>query len=196
MIARLVSLLALALLPSGCGPGSGSDAIRVERNPTPAQAYRLNFRFHDAPGPLTKVRAVAYYRVENAECVKALPLSGAVLPPDHQLDLPLTILDRNRYEAVFHRNALRDADYFGLGLCRWKLQNVAIHFSSPSTDFVASLSNPQDGWDKIDPVQRYFLHRDYFAKPEPMTMVFGEQAGFYLASQGEQFRIEISADPL
>jgi hypothetical protein len=195
MIRRLASIMA-ALLLSGCGQGGQSSPVKVELKPDPVQAYRLNFGFHDLPGPLSKVRAIAFYQVENYDCVKPRPFSGAVLRPDHAIDLPLKPLGDNGYEAAFHRDALRDADYFGLGLCRWKLQNVAIYFSSPATDFTASLSSPSGNGDRFEPVQSYFLHRDYFSKPEPMTIVFGEKAGFYLPDQGRQFRIEIAAEPV
>ncbi|MCZ8324698.1 MAG: hypothetical protein O9283_05505 [Sphingomonadaceae bacterium] len=193
MIRQAVAALLSALLLSGCGRGANEP--QIERNPGAVDAYRLDFRFEDAPGPFSKVRAVAVYRVENEECVKALPFSGAVLPPEYKLDLSLKPLGQDRYEALFHRDALRDADYFGLGLCRWKLQHVAIFFSSPATAFTAALFNPQDPADRIEPIQSHFLHRDYFNKPQPITLVFGERAGFYPPDQGAQFRIAISAEP-
>ncbi|MFN5901506.1 MAG: hypothetical protein ACK439_00875 [Novosphingobium sp.] len=196
MIRQAAAALVSAFLLGGCKQGTEAIQPGIERNPAPAEAYRLDFRFENAPGPFSKVRATAFYRVTNEECVRAQPFSGAVLPPEYKLDLPLQALDGNRYEAVFHRDALRDADYFGLGLCRWKLQNVVIRFASPATDFTAALFNPQDPEDKIEPVQSYFLHRDYFTKPEPMTLVFGEKAGFYLPSMGDQFRIAIAAEPV
>jgi len=194
MIRHALAALISALLLSGCGRGAIEP--QIERNPAAADAQRLDFRFEDAPGPFSKVRAEAVYRVENETCVKARPFSGAVLPPEYKLDLSLKPLGENRYEALFHRDALRDADYFGLGLCRWKLQHVVIFFSSQATDFTAALFYPQDPEGKIEPVQSFFLHRDYFSKPEPMTLAFGEKAGFYPPGQGAQFRIAISAEPL
>lgn len=194
MIKRVMVGALLALLASGCD--STADAPErpdVKLTQNPVQSYRLDIGFQDAPGPLTKIRALAFYRADNIPCAKPQPLSGAVLAPEHELPLTLEKLDDNRYRAIFHRDALRDEDYFGIGVCKWQLQNIALYFSSPTTDFTAALPVPKADAARLE-VEEYFLNRDYAEKPEIMTVVFGEKAGFYRPEMGKQFKVTLAAE--
>lgn len=194
MVKRGIVSGLVALLASGCGEMSAAPApLDVKLAQKPTQTYRLDVAFKDAPGPIAKVRALALYRADNTPCARPQPLSGAVLAPEHRLLLPLEKIDGQRFRAVFHRDALMDEDYFGIGVCRWRLQNIAVHFSSPTTDFTAGLAGPAANVARIQ-TEQYFLNRDYAEKPEPMTIVYGEAAGFYRRTMGPQFQVRLSAE--
>jgi hypothetical protein len=179
---------------TGCAQSqSGSKSPNVQLNSAPKSAYMLDIQFTDIPQPAQQIEVFGFYRVENAECVKALPLSGAVLPPEHRLVLPLHKVADGRYRTEFYQDALRDENYFDLGICRWRLQNIAAYFSSPATRFTASLSNSQSRDETTFSATRYFLHRDYFEKPKVGTIVFGEDADFYRPGLSKQFQVRLSA---
>ena len=183
----------LALLICGCSNGSDANrAIDVKLTQKPEQAYTLDFEFDSAPGALENIRALAFYRADNSPCAKPLPTSGAVLPPEHNMWLKLKKTDVARYQAMFHRDALIDEDYFGIGMCRWRLQNIAVYFSSPTTDFVAPLSMPGTEFAQVR-AEHFFLNRDFAEKPSSMTIVFGEKAGFYRPVMGDQFKLTVTA---
>jgi hypothetical protein len=190
MVKRSLFGALVALVVSGCAAPVDPE---VKFTPTPVQSYRFDIAFQDVPGPVTKIRAMAFYRADNIPCAKPQPLSGAVLPPEHRLQLKLEKVNDTQYRAVFHRDALIDEDYFGIGVCKWQLQNIALYFSSPTTDFTASLSAPSEKDTRVQ-VEEYFLNRDYAEKPEVMNIVFGEKAGYYLPEMGEQFKVTLSAE--
>lgn len=186
--------LVATLWLSGCTESqSASTSPGVQINSAPKSAYALDIQFTDIPQPAQKIEVYGFYRVENAECVKALPLSGAVLPPEHRLLLPLHKVADGHYRTEFYEDALRDENYFNLGMCRWRLQNIAAYFSSPATRFTASLSNSQSRSETTFSATRYFLHRDYFEKPKVGTIVFGEGADFYRPELSKQFQVRLSA---
>ncbi len=181
--------LAVALLVCSCVDSNNVKPVpNIQLNVNPKKSYGLDVRFVENPGPFKEIDVTAHYRVGDY-CTPPEPLSGAVLPPEHSIKLAVKKVDDGHYSAVFHQDALRDEDYFGLGLCRWALQNVAVKFKSPSTQFLASLSS-RGGEIQADlPQTQYYLSSDYFKKPQVGDIVFGEKAGFYLPSLGTQFRV-------
>ena len=184
-----------ALWLAGCAESqSASTSLDVQINSAPKSAYALDIKFTNIPQPAQKIEVYGFYRVENAECVKALPLSGAVLPPVHRLLLPLQKVADGHYRTEFYQDALRDENYFDIGICRWRLQNIAAYFSSPTTRFIASLSNSQSRSETTFSATEYFLHRDFFEKPNVGTMVFGESVDFYLPELSKQFQVRLSAE--
>lgn len=187
-------VLSAAFLICGCSDAAKSKSEpNVRLNSNPEKAYILDLKFLNPPGPLKDVEATAHYRVRDY-CTPPLPFSGAVLPPEHTLPLAIKKISNDHYEAAFHQDALRDEDYFGLGVCKWALQNVTVKFKSPSTQFLASLLNTQDQIQSNKAQIEHYLNADYFKKPDHMGIVFGEKADFYLPKLGPQFQAVLSAE--
>lgn len=181
--------LAIVLLICGCNDSKNVKPVpNIQLNANAKKSYGLDVWFIENPGPFKEIDITAHYRVGDY-CTPPELLSGAVLPPEHDIKLVVKKIDDGHFATVFHQDALRDDDYFGLGVCRWAIQNVTVKFKSPSTQFLASLSS-RGGEIQADlPQTQYYLSSDYFKKPEVGDMVFGENAGFYLPSLGRQFRV-------
>jgi hypothetical protein len=182
----------LGLLLAGCEQPKPD----IQLNPARKIAHKVDIAFSNLPKPAENVDVFSNYRVENGSCVKPQPLNGAVLNPEYKLSLPLTKVDENHYQAVFYEDAMHDADYFGLGLCRWQWQNVTVAFSSPSTRFIAGLSHLPEEVGESTKETEYFLHRDYFEKPRPTDWVFGEEEDHYLPKMGQQFSTTVRSTKL
>lgn len=205
----MAALMMLATMTSSCqnaktadtGPGDAANApaavpdVRPSINPSPAQRYVLTLRFDGLPGEVADLDATADFEVENRDCVPydfTRAVGGVRLPPRHSVPLVLERVDAGTWTAVVHEDALLDEDYYGLGVCRWALNNASVHFRSDATRFVGGI--PADrllaGGTMVD----HFLTRDFAQKPEPMEVVFGEEAGdYYQASAGPQFTLTITA---
>jgi len=188
-----LSLMLVMLLCSCAGSEKSISDPNIQLNDNPQSSYLLDFKLVKHPGPFNDLEATAHYRVENSECVKPLALSGAVLPPEHHIVLKLNKSGDDRYTATFHQDALLDADYFNLGICRWHLQNVTVKFKSAATQFLASISNSREELQSNTPKKEHYLNVDYFKKPGVGDMVFGEKSGFYLPKMGSQFQAILSA---
>jgi hypothetical protein len=196
MIRKTVGLILVALF-SGCNDvGETPSDLKITINESPKSAYLLDFKILVHPGPFKNIKISAFHRVKNSECVKAQPLSGAVLPPELHVPLTAKKVGDEHYQAVFHLDALQNDDYFGLGVCRWKLQNLIVEFESPTTKFLATWPNGKDGKQDALPQSDYYLQADYFKKPDVGTVVFGEGPDFYLEKMGPKFRVTLSARKL
>lgn len=201
MLAALTSCQSANAPDPGPPPGTGGGApaavpdITPSPNPAPKQAYVLTLRFAGLPGSLADIAATADFEVENRECVPydyTRAVGGVRLPPRHSVPLQLQRLDDHTYSAVVHEDALRDEDYYGLGVCRWALNSATVHFHSAVTHFVGGID--ADRLVAEAEVLDHYLIRDFTQKPTPMEVVYGEEsAGFYQASAGPQFTLSIAS---
>lgn len=189
---KFLTAIGLFFVLPGCNaPANQGQPQNIQLNTAPKSSFIIDIGFQELPGPIDDVTATAFYMVENEGCAKPLPFSGALLRPDYHLPLTVNSISDGKYEAVFHKDALVDADYFNRGICHWAIQSIAVRFNSPTTTFIASLSI-----ENADPTieQRYyFLHSDYFKKPAVSDLVFGERPDFYRPELGRQFQIILSA---
>jgi hypothetical protein len=190
--AKLMTLVAMVGVPLG---GCEQRPPDVKLNSAPKSTYQLDVAFSNIPQAVQDVEIETYYRVESG-CVKAQQISGAFITPQHWMTLSVTKIDENRYQAVFHRDALRDEDYYGLGVCRWHLQNVSLRFSSQSTKFITGLSHRRDETENGSAETKYFLHRDFFEKPEIMDLVFGENEDHFRLKMKEKFSVTLTSKKL
>ena len=192
VIAGFISVAVLG----GCSNGAkNNDDPVVKITEKPQRARMLDLRFIQQPGPLTNIQATANFVVDNRACVAMdykRALGGVVLPPEHNVPLSLKKIGPDHYEAIFYEDALRDEDYFGLGMCHWALKFVTVRFQSPSTLFVAGLSDDEIKAEK--PEIHYYLNSDYAQKPTVGDKVFGEKSrNFYLPKMGPQFQAILTA---
>jgi len=201
MLATLTSCQSANAPDPGAPPGTGGlspkpvPEITPSTNPAPTQSYRLTLRFADLPGALSDIAATADFEVENRECVPydyTRAAGGVRLPPRHSVQLALQRVDERTYTAVLHEDALRDEDYYGLGVCRWALNSATVHFHSATTHFIGGIRADKlvAGESQVE----HYLARDFAQKPSPMEFVYGEASpDFYQASVGPQFTLSIDS---
>ena len=205
----MAAVMMLATMTSSCqntrtadaGPHDPGNApvavpdVRPSINPAPRQRYVLTLRFDGLPGEIADLDATADFEVENRECVPydfSRAVGGVRLPPRHSVPLALERVDTGTWTAVVHEDALLDEDYYGLGVCHWALNNASVHFRSDATRFVGGM--PADRLLAGGVLVDHFLARDFAHRPEPMEVVFGEEAAdYYQASAGPQFTLTITA---
>ncbi|MGN7916573.1 hypothetical protein [Lysobacter sp. ESA13C] len=121
----LVLVFALAL--GACSNVSEPTMPHYRRNPHPQQRYEITLRLDDAPGPVLTLQGAAQYEVTDLSCVPELAGTGVRPMPRHSLPATYIRTAANRYVIAVHADAMRDEDYHGLGVCRWKL--AALHVS-------------------------------------------------------------------
>ncbi|KGE50278.1 hypothetical protein GW15_0222095 [Xanthomonas axonopodis pv. vasculorum] len=125
----------LALLLTGCKPmhavpgqtdADGDPLYR--KNPRPTQAYRITMTIEDAPGPFGYISGTAFYDMTNHEqCTPMEPIEG-VWSKSKEDGIPMVFqkLDASTYVATIHADGMVDADYYGMGICRFELSGVGI----------------------------------------------------------------------
>ena len=117
-----------AATPAPSSPASGKNDQSAQEhlyrlNPNPQQAYEVVLTIQDAPGPFKVLRWSAGYKA--ADCTYIVnDWAGVRGFPEHRVELPFTQRPDGSYVATVYLDAMLDEDYYGNGICEWKLTDV------------------------------------------------------------------------
>ncbi len=125
--------LIAALSLSACYPGTvfmenedEGPTIEIKEHPQPKLAYQLTMVIEHAPGPFGMVEGSAQYEVENRHaCGERNLASGTVSRITHMPDLHWKPVDATTYTTTVYPGLLVNEDYYGNGVCRWKLMGAS-----------------------------------------------------------------------
>jgi hypothetical protein len=123
---RHLSLMGLSLLLalSACGFSSSQKiAPDFKQNPHPKQAYQLTMTIANAPGPFASVEGFMQFDVSSRECLPPSSENGGHLwpLPNHNVPIVWTRINDTQYIGMVYMDGMMDEDYYGLGICHWKL---------------------------------------------------------------------------
>lgn len=127
-------------------------------NPNPVHAYEIRVLIDDPPGPFASISGVAQYDVQNPGCGDIDPFIGAIPPIRSNEVIELRKVSDREYAGVIYSDRILDEDYYGNGVCHWKLVEARIILrgdaSPESTRFVADL--PAEAIESQGEQRRYF----------------------------------------
>lgn len=150
-------LFSFALMSSACSAPMKTPDIK--QNPHPKMRYEITITIEGAPGSFDSMQTIAQYDIENDHCVPLQPMSGARLTPDKTIEMPLTRVGDNTYRGEVYTDLLEDADYYGLGICHWKLSGVSMYLKHKKLTFPPSISLDNILAQKSE--ERYFSNRSF-----------------------------------
>lgn len=159
MSLKLPLVLLLTLISSVYGAPVKSPDIK--QNSHPRLRYEITLIIKDAPGPFDSIAGSVDYKVENDRCVPLTPISGATVVPEKSVPLILTRVSDNLYKGALYTDLLQDEDYYGMGVCRWRVVGAGVDLKVKNVDFSHSIFL-KDILAK-QPVTRYFSNRSYFS---------------------------------
>lgn len=117
-------LLVLAV----CGCSSPYDKIdpQFKQNPQPKQRYRLTLTIANAPDPFASVEGSMQFDVVTPECLPPPNANGGHLWPTPTETIPFvwTRVSDTEYTGLVYLDGMVDEDYYGRGLCRWKMMQA------------------------------------------------------------------------
>ncbi len=196
---HLIRATVLALALNACAAQTAMHP-HIDRNPHPTDAWRLRVVIHDPPGALAPYDAATEFNIRNLECavVEKHPMH-ANQPVENEPFEVRKVAD-NTYEAVFHKDALLDKDYFGNGVCHWYAASPSVSFKAGAgpefSAFIIALSvlELHDGFREVV----YFDRGDY---PRNSTIThryvsFGttDRASWKMLKDDQLFRMDVSLD--
>jgi hypothetical protein len=126
MTASTRHVTTLALLLSAC-QNSGTTymtkpLIDIKERPDPQQAYRIVMTIENAPGPFAMIEGSAQYDVVNhKECGYIDPGTETISRINTHPPIAWKPIGEGQYEAIVYADLMLDEDYYGRGVCRWKL---------------------------------------------------------------------------
>ncbi|WP_394538412.1 hypothetical protein PRJ39_22190 [Lysobacter enzymogenes] len=152
LLAGLTVVAAVAV-----GLGACSNAVKdpkYERNPNPRQKYVVTAKVEGAPGPFEAATASVQYVIgPDRQCMPpAEPISGAFPTPDRaSAMLPVRKMSGSEFQFDVYLDAMEAKDYFGRGVCDWRLEGVRLTLKPAGTPdertFKAYMSGTDLPWD-------------------------------------------------
>ena len=136
-------------------------------NPNPQQAYEVVLTIQDAPGPFKVLRWSAGYKAEGCTYI-VNDWAGVRGYPERRVDLPFTQRPDGSYVATVYLDAMLDEDYYGNGVCEWKLTSVGAGASPTGASDEATFGG-HIGLEKLEgeASQAMFYPRAWYGKPAP-----------------------------
>ncbi|WZB75737.1 hypothetical protein WJ972_06020 [Achromobacter insuavis] len=144
--------------PAGADTRTGATTAPLRKlNPAPTQAYEIRLilaQVADLPAgadrqaPFAEVAGTAQFDVGNAAgCGKSDPRIGQVPTLSSHEPFRMTRVSATEYVGTIHADQLVDEDYYGRGVCHWKLTEVRVALRAGTdpadTRFVSALAARQ-----------------------------------------------------
>ncbi|MGY0505729.1 hypothetical protein [Luteimonas sp. e5] len=190
-LSLLSGMLLVACNPSGMSmqtPVSDTAPASYRTNPSPKEGYRIHITIKDAPGPFAWKQALAQYDVVNKECLRPPrdnPGGRSAPVPTEDIEIPLTQLSENEYEAVVFADQMLDEDYTGRGVCHWELIQFRIRMKASGgareTRFVPAIPNFKLLNEQTETVffnKASYPRRDSSELEEPLSLGLSDRSRF------------------
>jgi len=132
--ARYPMLLALLPLLTACGSKERAPPP-YEANPSPKEAYEVVVTTHDAPEDIFASAAYVTYRISNEDCLPPIDNFEGVRYglEKHSLDIQLNRVDASTFAGEYFGDGLLSKDYFGKGVCNWRIDLVGATLKTDRT---------------------------------------------------------------
>jgi len=160
-----------------------SNAVKdpkYERNPNPKQKYVVTAKVEGAPGPFRVATASVQYKIgPTQQCMPpAEPISGTFPTPDRaSVSLQVRKLSESEFQFDFYLDAMAAKDYFGRGVCNWRVEGVDLTLrptgAPEERKFSAYMSGADFPW--IDPLVLY-ARREAYGTPRERAYDIAEDA--------------------
>lgn len=120
------------LLLCGCTP---PEYPAYQLNPDPKDPLEVMIKLHDAPGDLRFSDASTTYRIINPSCLPETNNFEGVqhAPQTHTVRHQLRKVDASTYSFTAYRDQMKSSEYYGRGICNWKLTLAFSHPDLPSS---------------------------------------------------------------
>ena len=137
---HVLPLLALTAVLAACGRKE-PPAPPYELNPSPKDAYEITLTTQDAPDDIYASHAYVSYRIADEGCLPPIDSFEGVRYglEKHSLSIPLQRVDGHRFKGIFYRDGLARKDYFGSGICAWRVEHIGASLRMEGTASTAFL---------------------------------------------------------
>lgn len=139
----LMLMATMMMTTASCQNHQPVPQPEVKRNPQPQEKYLVRMVIQGAPRPFDKVEGKVQYDIpeDDDACVPrdyTIAPGGIRINPSEDVPIAYRKISETEYEAEVFLDALLDEDYYGLGICRWRLTAVAAFLTSGDVTFWTS----------------------------------------------------------
>jgi len=182
------AFLSFALITSACGAAMNPPVIKS--NPHPKMRYEITMTIEGAKGPFDSIETIAQYDIANDHCVPLTPISGARLTPDKTIPVHMTRVGDNAYRGEIYTDQLVDEDYYGKGVCHWKLTAFSGYLRVKKTTITTGIE--LDNVVAQKPTERYFSNQN-FTNPKLSGVDIGDANRSAYKDPADTFSVTFTA---
>lgn len=187
---RLVQVAVPGLFLTLAACGGNMEDPEISLNPIPKMRYEITISVVNPPGPFDEVEGTVGYQVDDRSCVPEAPISGAALFPSKSVSLNLVKVSANEFKGELFVDRLQDADYYGKGICHWRLQSAAVRLKGRPVTFDSSMS--ADDIFAQTTLARFYPNSEY-AEAGPVRIDIGDSQRSAFKDPADTFSIEMKA---
>jgi hypothetical protein len=196
----------LTLLLSAChNPGAlfmsdedEAPTVEIKEHPQPKLAYQLTMVIENAPGPFAMIEGSAQYDVSNYKtCGERNPVSGTRSRISTHPPIEWKSMGNGQYVAMVYPDLMVDEDYYGNGVCHWKLMGASALLKATGAETETRFLPALDIEDILaEKTVKLYFWGGYYPRAKSQNFPdFGEKniSNVPVDQQGEFFTITLTA---
>ena len=114
-----------ALLLGACSKTPESPVAKT--NPNPTQRYEITVELVDPPADIKRISGEAHFSIPDVACMPTPDRIAGYTPGSRYIkNFSLTYAGSNTYKGHIFLDWPVDEDYYGLGVCKWKLATAGV----------------------------------------------------------------------
>ena len=164
--------LMLALL-AACSDSPRHVPPVAKTNPEPRDRYEITVELVDPPPGIQGISGMANFSIPDVICMRSPdPIAGYTPGSHYEHPFELEPIGDNTYRGHIYLDWPIDEDYYGLGVCRWKL--AAFEILMPRNGYTQVATFRQSDLQIHEPVGR-LCRRERRMRPDEFCMIATEQ---------------------
>lgn len=127
-----LTVVTLLLLLVACGKRPRFEPPVAKTNPNPTQRYEITVELIDPPQDIRSIVGEAHFSVDTRACLPYQDrIARVTIGTSYKKGFALTPIGDNTYRGHIFLDWPIDEDYFGLGMCSWKLHSAVVAIGFP-----------------------------------------------------------------
>lgn len=127
----IAATLCLALL-AACEGEPRHQSPAAKTNPNPVERYAITVRLVDPPPDIQGISGVAHFGTDRGCLPYRERINRITISARYEHPFALEPIGDNTYRGHIYLDWPVDEDYYGLGVCHWKLHIAAVNIRYPN----------------------------------------------------------------
>lgn len=120
-----LAIVAPLLLFVACDRSPRFEPPVAKTNPNPAQGYEITVELVDPPADIRSIAGEAHFGVSSRACLPYQDrIARVTIGTSYIKKFALTRIDAHTYQGRIFLDWPIDEDYYGLGMCKWRIATV------------------------------------------------------------------------
>jgi hypothetical protein len=132
--ALAAAVIAATIIGKSCEPNRSPHVNAAAKRWTTLTADAKN-----VPISVEDANLVVTYTIDNIDCLKPRPISGATAPPFEAISVPVRKIGSATFEGTLALDRFMNEDYDGRGVCQWRVSAAEFTLGNGSRRVTAGM---------------------------------------------------------